>query len=595
MNNQDDLRKTVKNKTSQKKKGNNKAMPILLLLIIIVAVILIVRNAKGDSKVSVQEVTNYNYFVVTVNEKSGVIDKEGKIIINPEYDSIQIPNPEKPIFVCLYDYNSETREYSSKVLNDKSEEILNKFDNVQAILNNNTSISNSYQTTILKYKKDGKYGLIKTNGKKVTSAIYDNIETLEYKDGILRVKIDEKYGLIDLNGKEIVKPEYNSIVADGYYDKETKYEKAGYIVNIKTNEGYRYGYINNKGKQTLDTIYTNLKRVTDMGDSAIYMINYKNGKAGLMKDSQTVIKNEYEDIEIDSQNQIASLQKNGKKGVYDLLGNMILPIQYDDIMFAGKCINASKDGKLQVFDLAGVNQSESSYRSIVKLENTQYSITISKDNQYGVIDSNKVEVIENKYSYIEYAFDNYFVVSKDGMAGLINTDSKEIIPVNKNVVQNIKGTRIIQTIDSKSKVTELYNNDMQKVATQTDARIYIKDNYIEMVSKDNIEYFDFDGNKKEAKDIFDNKIYAKEQNGKWGYVDKNGNVVVDFKYDMTTNLNKYGYGAIKLNDKWGVIDQDGNVVKEPTYELTSYEPNFIGEYYEVNNAYQMTYFTNEIK
>ena len=64
---------------------------------------------------------------------------------------------------------------------------------------------------------------------------------------------------------------------------------------------------------------------------------------------------------------------------------------------------------------------------------------------------------------------------------------------------------------------------------------------------------------------------------------------------MTTDLNKYGYGAIKLNDKWGVIDQDGNVVKEPTYELTSYEPNFIGEYYEVNNAYQMTYFSNETK
>ena len=97
MNNQDDLRKTVKNKTSQKKKGNNKAMPILLLLIIIVAIILIVRNAKGDSKVSVQEVTNYNYFVVTVNEKSGVIDKEGKIIINPEYDSIQI---QKSRYLC---------------------------------------------------------------------------------------------------------------------------------------------------------------------------------------------------------------------------------------------------------------------------------------------------------------------------------------------------------------------------------------------------------------------------------------------------------------------------------------------------------------
>ena len=313
MNNQDDLRKTVKNKTGKKKKDSNKMIPILLIIIIIVGLILIINNAKKESKIVLQEITNYNYFVITVNGKSGVIDKEGKVIINPEYDSVQIPNPEKPIFVCLYDYNNETREYSSKVLNDKSEEILTKYENVQAILNNNTSISNSYQTTILKYKKDGKYGLIKTNGKKITSPIYDSIETLEYKDGILKVKINEQYGLIDLNGKEIIKAEYNSIIADGYYDKDTKYEKAGYIVNIKTNEGYRYGYINSKGKQTLDTIYTNLKRITDLGDSAIYMINYKNGKAGIMKDAQTIIKNEYEDIEVDSQNQIASLQKTEKK------------------------------------------------------------------------------------------------------------------------------------------------------------------------------------------------------------------------------------------------------------------------------------------
>lgn len=595
MNNQDDLRKTVRNSTGKKKKKNNRPI-IMLALILIIAIVVIINNAKKSEKVSVQEITNYNYFVITTNEnKSGVINKEGKIIINPEYDSIQIPNPEKPVFICLYDYNSEKREYSSKVLNEKSEEILKKYDKVQAIANNNTSVNNAYQTTVLKYKNDDKYGLIKINGKKLTSAIYDEIETLEYKDGVLKVKQGDKYGIVDLNGKEIIKVEYNSIVADGYYDKETKYEKAGYIVNVKTDEGYRYGYINSKGKQTLDTTYTNLKRATDMGDSAIYMINYKNGKAGLLKDSQTIIKNDYEDIEIDAENQIASVQKNGKKGVYDLLGNMILPIQYDDIIFAGKCINASKDGKVLVFDLAGVIQSESPYRSITKVANGKYSITINRDNQYGVIDNNKVEIIGNKYSYIEYAFDNYFVVSKNGMSGLLNSESKEIIQINKNVVQNIKGTQIIQTIDSKAKITELYNKDMQKVATQSDARIYIKDNYIELVSKDNIEYFDFDGNKKDAKDLFDNKIYAKEQNGKWGYVDKNGNTVVDFKYDMATNLNKYGYGAIRLNDKWGAIDSNGNIIKEPIYELSDYEPNFIGEYYEVNNIYQMSYFSNETK
>ena len=32
------------------------------------------------------------------------------------------------------------------------------------------------------------------------------------------------------------------------------------------------------------------------------------------------------------------------------------------------------------------------------------------------------------------------------------------------------------------------------------------------------------------------KYLQKEQNGKWGYVDKNGNTVVDFKYDMAIDL-----------------------------------------------------------
>ena len=86
----------------------------------------------------------------------------------------------------------------------------------------------------MKYQDGEKYGLVSIDGKEITSAIYDSIETLEYKDGVLRVQKDGKYGLIDINGEEIVKPEYNSITTDGYYNEETKYEKAGYIVNVRT-------------------------------------------------------------------------------------------------------------------------------------------------------------------------------------------------------------------------------------------------------------------------------------------------------------------------------------------------------------------------
>lgn len=595
--NQDDIRKTVRNSTTKSKKKNPKgAIYLIILIIAIIAIIAIVNNINKNKNIALEEVSKYNYFITTVDSKYGIIDKDGQVIIEPQYDYIQIPNPEEPIFICFYDYSTEEMEYSSKVLNAEGKEILTKYQKVQAIANNNTSINNSYQTSILKYKDNGKYGIITLTGKKITDAIYDSIETLEYKDGILKVKQEDQYGLIELNGNKLVECEYNSIASDGYYDENTKYDMAGFIVNIRTDEGYRYGYINYKGKQTLDTIYTNLKRITEIKDAeTVYMITYKNGQAGLLKNSQTILKNEYENIEYDSVNKLLALQKSAKQGVYDLAGNMILPIQYDEIIFAGQYINTSKDDKLLVFDATGTIQSEDSYKSILPVADGKYYITIDRNNKYGVTDSNKITLIENSYSYIEYAFDNYFIVSKGGKSGVLSTDA-EIIPIEYNVVQNIRGTNIIQTINSDTSTSELYNKKLEKIATKKEAKIYIKDNYIEISSEESIDYFDFDGNAKQPQEIFtDNQIFAKEQNGKWGYVDKAGNVVVEFKYEMATNINEYGFGAIKQNGKWGVVDSAGNIIKEPVYTIETYEPNFIGEYYEITSAYQSSYYSNVVE
>lgn len=589
--NTDDLRKSVKNGSKKKNKRNvKKLIRLLLLIILVVIVALIITRLLKNKKITPQEITEYNYFITSINGKSGVIDKTGKTIIEPQYEYIQIPNPEQAVFVC-YESNN-----TSKVLNGNNKEILTKYKNIQAISNNNTSINDTYQTQVLRYCVDGKYGLISISGKEIVPAIYESIETLEYKDGILKVKKDGKYGLIDINGNEIVKTEFNSIATDGYYNIDSKYDKAGYIINIRTDEGYRYGYINYKGRQILDIMYTNIKRITELkDDNLIYLITYNNGKAGVLKNGQTLIENEYENIEFDSVNNIFVLQKNAKQGVYDLEGNMILPIQYENITFAGKYLNANKDGKLLVFDVTGTLQNEDSYKSLDTVADGKYSITINRSNQYGVIDSNKTNILENKYSYIEYTFDNYFIVSLEGKSGVLDANNNIIIPVEKDIIQNIRGTNMIQVIDSATNTSEFYNKKMEKVATQNDARIYIKDNYIEVASANNIEYFDFDGNKQEANKIFNgNKIFAKQQDGKWGYVDKDGNTVVEFKYEMATNINEYGFGAIKLNGKWGVIDKDANIIKEPTYELSDYDPKFIGEYYEVSSIYQISYYSNEL-
>lgn len=588
----DDIRKTVKNNPKGKKQTVNKKILLILVLVVLIIVGIFIINKNKKIAISNTNIENYDYFVISSDGKFGVIDKSGNIVINPEYQSIQIPNPEKDVFICLYDYDNEKAKYSSKVLNKDSKEILGNYENVQAITNNNTSISNSYQSAILKYESNNKLGLITIDGKKITDAEYDSIETLEYKDNILKISKNGEYGLIELNGDEIIPAEYNAITADGYYN--SSYDKAGYIVNIRTDEGYRYGYINYNGKQILDTIYTNIKRITEIkDDDNFYLITYKNGQAGLIKNGQTVIENEYEQLEYDSTSNMIMVQKNAKQGVMDLTGDSILIPQYEDITFRGILITGIKDGTLQVFDSSGVKQSDDSFISMQSVADGEYYITIDRNNKYGVCSKNRQVIISNEYSYVDYAFNNYFIVSKNGKLGVVDTNGNTSTDVKYDIAQKINGTNLIQTINSETGVTEIYNNKLELILSGQNAKIYIEKDYIEIIAGNDIVYLDFYGNVKKDTDIFSsNSIFASKKDGKWGYVDKNGNVVIDYKYDIAMNINEYGYGAIKKDGKWGVVSGDGKIIEEPTYELTDARPKFVGKYYRVSSSYEIAYYSD---
>lgn len=122
------------------------------------------------------------------------------------------------------------------------------------------------------------------------------IETLQFKEGELLVKKDGKYGVINIKGTTLVKTEYDGIESDRYYYEENGYKNAGYIVNETTDEGYRYGYVNIEGKQTIDNKYNDLYRIIEINDKNIYIICAENGKYGLLKNGKKVINNEYQSL-----------------------------------------------------------------------------------------------------------------------------------------------------------------------------------------------------------------------------------------------------------------------------------------------------------
>lgn len=58
-----------------------------------------------------------------------------------------------------------------------------------------------------------------------------------------------------------------------------------------------------------------------------------------------------------------------------------------------------------------------------------------------------------------------------------------------------------------------------------------------------------------------------KKNGKYGYVNKNGKLVVKPKYDRATNIfADYQWGAVELNNKTGLIDKRGGLIVPIIYD-----------------------------
>lgn len=588
----------------QEKKDNKKLKQISIIVIIaiilitaITGVIIVINKSKENYELEKISNEDINYYKIMSNGKSGIIDKTGKVIIEPKYNTIKLPNPKKPIFICIYDYNAVSGEYKTKVLNEKNEEILKNYENVNTIDIKEVVSSIPYEKTVLQYQKDGKYGIINFEGKIIIKPIYEEIRNMPYREGELIVKKQGKYGVVSINGGKLLDCKYDYITGDNYYSEEKKYELDGYIVGINNEDGkMQYGYINNKREQILDVEFDKIYRMNDVKDDEnIYLLAEKDGKIQLYKNNKLLLDNNYQSINYSEDSKLLILQKDGRYGVTDLNGKQILSVDYEQIRIPGDYIIAIKDGKQVIFDLVGTQKENLAYTNILKTENENYNITVDKNDKYGVINKDGNILIGNKYNYIQYLYDNYFIVGGEtGKSGIINDKGEEILPIKYEVIQKLDKNNIVQAMVGN--VLELYSKEMNNIVSMENGKIEINDEYIKVYSNNQTTYVSNDGTLKTNFEIFNNNIFASVREGKWGFVDKDNNVVVDYQYDKVTEVNELGFAGIKKDGKWGVIDGKANIILEPTYKIPEQngEPYFIGKYYKVISGYEIEYFTDDI-
>lgn len=561
------------------------AVIIILVVLSFVAYYFIQKNAR---EYEIAKVENYQYFVLKENNLSGVIDRNGNILIEPTYEEIRIPNPEKAVFVCYV-------ENDSKVLNQNNEEMFSEYELVEPIRLKNVESDLMYEKSVLKYYQNGKYGLIDFEGKQITEPIYDSIDSLPYKEGELLVSQEGKTGVINIKGNLMVDISYGSIEVDGYYKDENKYKYAGYITSITTNEGYRYGYVNYKGQKVLENEYNEISRINDIDDDEnAYLISAKNGQYGVIKNKEQILNNEYQSIRYDGTNNLFVIEKSRKFGVADINGNVIIEPTYNQIDITGAYLYAQNEQGTTIFNSNGTEANINTNISILNTDSDKYKIRINNENgsKYGVINESGEQVIEEKYNYIEYLYDNYFIVSNENSKlGVIDNKENEKIKIEYDSLTKLEGTDLIQTTISSTNVTELYDKSLNNICQMTNATIEKEENYIIIYNDTETRYFDYQGKELTNKEVFpNNPLYAKQENGLWGFEKRDGTLVVECKYDKVTEFNEYGFASVEKDGKWGAINSEGEEVVAPTYELEGI-PSFIGKYYQVVYGFGEIYYT----
>ena len=580
--------KDLKKRGKKMKKKFSKRVVILILVIVIVMIGWICHQMQNRKKYHIPDVSNANYFLLYSKGKYGVIDASGNVLVPADYMEVQIPNPTKAVFFCT------STDNKSVVLNDKKETIFTNYERVSSIPLEKQNKNEKWDVSCLLYQKNGQYGLMNYDGKAITKPEYETITSLPNKAGEFLVQKEGKYCVINPNGVRMFSDMYTQITGDGYYKESSQY--AGYIVKNQD----KYGYINYNGKNLVKQNYDKIQRINAVADGKqIYLLVWQNGKVGLYHNHKQVMDCQYDEISYNEETQLLSVRNDGKYGVYNIEGKQLVPIDNNDVIFKGKRVTAKKTNNTIEYDLQGNVVKDSKYKMVLSTDDPNYSITVTRDNKYGVINQNGIEVVENKYAYLKYLSNHYFAVySDDNKMGVIDQNGASVLDMQYDVIQVIENSDLIQAGILNGKKVEIYNkNNMNLIDSLENADLHEEKDDIKLVSTQAVKYISLKGEKITLDTKYQNvAVIPYVENGKWGFKDKNGQVKLVANYDRITDFSSAGFAGIQQKGVWGVINQKGEIVVSPSYHIDSSttEPEFAGKYFKVNQDTQ-SYYTDDIK
>lgn len=223
-----------------------------------------------------------------------------------------------------------------------------------------------------------------------------------------------------------------------------------------------------------------------------------------------------------------------------------------------------------------LQQYDSRYDYFCRVPDCDFVI-ITKDYRQGIVDLDGKVLLPFEYFIFRQNGTSLFLVMNEDKLGLVDKHMRWVVPMEyDNPIECLEcldmgaffsgGYAVLQkngkygAVDTTGKVIVPFKYDMQFIVNQKLGMLFFSD-YSDVEHPK--EYMtDFDGNlligPYEQLEGFHEGLAAFSQNGKTGFIDPKGKVVLPCKYDYAWSF-EGGYCVVGLNNRPALIDKKGNV------------------------------------
>lgn len=342
---------------------------------------------------------------VKKNKKWGLIDEVNfKEVVPCIYKSIRQNTPNKIVLFEEIGYDLLT--FTKNGFRIESETTVN--------LKQYSKIG-EFEDGLAVVQKNGKFGFVNEEYKEIAPCIYDEIDSFIH--GLSIVRIGEMYGAINNEGKITIPLEYPILIDLSIWGPTM-------LMAVKNN---RFGVVDKANKTIVPFEF-------DLAQAMFGMIIVtKNGKKGLYNHKgELVIPIKYDDIvQPSDKSQMYSVCNAGKWGVINKKEEIIIPIEYDGVSLisSGYMYSVCKVGKWGIINKKGENITPFIYDTIDK-DGFGFAcgrLPVCRNGKWGFINRNGREVIKCIYDEIYQFFEEkHCEVKLDGIRITIDTNGNQV-------------------------------------------------------------------------------------------------------------------------------------------------------------------------